>query len=196
VKLMPTVCIHSFPLPLFMFKKYFAKGARVAVPSTRHVPPVCVDPKMKNRSRLHWFLADGESRQIDPGATSLLLDLEGNLTECSGSNFLIVKHGAVLSPTLTNILPGVSRQTVKELCAELDIPFIERDLQVFDVVNADEALLSSTPYCVVPVTHVNNIQIGKGKMGPITKRLLAAWSDRVGVDIVQQALRSTKRNYA
>lgn len=192
-KLSPTVCIHTFPLPLFLFKKYFTKGARVVTPSTRHVPPVCVDPKMKNRSRLHWHIADGETHQVDPDATSLLLDLKGNITECSGSNFLIVNHGAVLSPTLTNILPGISRETVKELCQELGIPFVERDLQVFDVVNADEAFLTSTPYCMVPVTHINNIRIGKGKMGPVTRRLLDAWSELVGLDIVQQALRSRRK---
>jgi len=192
VKLMPTVCIHSFPLPLYMFKKNYTRGAHVVTPSTRHVPPECVDPKMKNRSRLHWFIADGETHQVDPAATSLLLDMNGNITECSGANFLLVNDGAVCSPTPTNILAGISRETVKELCGELGIPFIERDLQVFDVVNADEAFLSSTPYCMVPVTRINNITIGKGKMGPVTRRLLDAWSDRVGLDIVKQAQRSKK----
>ena len=188
-RLMPTVCVHSFPLVFRIFSKYFTKGARVVTPSTRHVPPVCVDPKMKNRSRLHWYIADGETHQVDPEATSLLLDLQGNITECSGSNFLIVCDGAVLSPTTTNILPGVSREMVKELCAELAIPFIERDLQVYHVVNADEAMLTTTPYCIAPVTHINNIQIGDGRMGPITKRLLDAWSEKVGLDIVKQATR-------
>ena len=192
-KLTPTVCIHSFPMPFFLWKKYFTKGARVVTPSTRHVPPVCVDPKMKNRSRLHWHLADNETHQVDPQATSLLLDLDGNITECSGANFLIVSNGAVLSPTLKNILPGVSRQQVKELCAELDIPFIERDLQTYDVVNADEAFLSSSPYCMAPVTHINNIQIGEGKMGPVTRGLLDAWSEKVGLNIVRQITRAKRR---
>jgi len=193
VKLGPTVCVHSFPLRMSWMKEHFTKGVHVVTPSIRHVPPMCVDPKMKNRSRLHFYLADNETHLVDPKATSLLLDLAGNITETSGANFLIVRNQAVLSPTLRNILPGISRQTVKELCAESGIPFIERDLQVYDVVNADEAFLTSTPYCIAPVTRINGIQIGNGAMGPITRRLLDAWSEKVGLDIVQQIMRAKSK---
>ena len=192
-ELVPTVCIHTFPMPMYLWKEYYRTGARVVTPSTRHIPPTCLDPKMKNRSRLHWWIADGETHQVDPKAVSLLLDLQGNITECGGANFLIVRDGEVLSPTPTNILLGVSRQVVKELCSELGIGFIERDLQVYDVVNADEAFMSTTPYCIGPVTHINNIPIGTGACGPITTRLLAAWSEMVGVDIVEQILQSEAR---
>lgn len=189
----PTVCIHTFPLPFYLWKKYYTDGARVAVPSTRHVPPVCVDPKMKNRSRLHWWIAECEARQIDPESLPLLLDLQGNITESSGANFMVVCNGTVQSPTTANTLPGIGREVVKELCAELSIPFIERDLQLYDVVNADEAFLSTTPYCIAPVTHVNHIQIGKGIMGPVAKRLLAAWSKKVNLDIVKQITSARSR---
>lgn len=192
-KLVPNVCIHTFNMPLYLWKKHFTMGARVATPGTRHVPPVCVDPKMKNRSRLHWWIADQETHDIDPEAMSLLLDLGGNIAECSGANFLIARDGQVLSPTPRNILQGVSRQVVKELCSDLAIPFIERDLQLYDVVNADEAFMSTTPWCICPVTYINNIRIGTRKMGPITKKLLSAWSKNVGVDIVKQITGSRRK---
>ena len=182
----PTVCVHTFPMPFDLWTPALEVGYHVVTPSIRHVPPQCVDPKMKNRSRLHWYLADHETHLVDPRATSLLLDLDGNITECSGANFLIVQDGAVLSPTTRNILPGISRQTVIELCADLEIPFIERDLQVYHVVNADEAFLASTPFCLAPCTKINDLPIGDGKPGPITKRLLDAWSEFVGLDIVAQ----------
>jgi branched-subunit amino acid aminotransferase/4-amino-4-deoxychorismate lyase len=69
----------------------------------------------------------------------------------------------VLSPTTRNILPGISRQTVIELCGELNIPFGERDLQIYDAINADEAFLASTPYCLAPVSRINGVTIGDGK---------------------------------
>lgn len=184
----PTVCVHTFPLPLHLWADFFRTGVHVVTPSIRHVPPQCVDPKMKNRSRMHWFLADRETHLVDPKATTLLLDLEGNLTETSGANFLLVRDGAVLSPTLRNILPGISRQVVIELCAKLGIPFVERDLQVHDAVNADEAFLSTTPYCLAPCTRINGLAIGDGKVGPMFQRLIAAWGDQVGLDIVAQVL--------
>ena len=89
VRLTPTLCIHSFPLPFAVWRPYFEQGVHAVTPSIRHVPPQCVDPKTKNRSRLHYWLADKQSQAVDPAATSLLLDLDGNLTECSGANFVV-----------------------------------------------------------------------------------------------------------
>ena len=182
----PTFCIHTFPLPFALWAPYFTKGVHVVTPSIRHVPPQCVDPKIKCRSRMHWWLADQETHLVDPQAVSLCLDLEGNVTETSGSNFLIVKDGAVISPDPRHILRGISMVTVAEICAELGIEFIERDFQVYDVVNADEALLATTPYCLAPVTRINGLQIGEGRPGETFGRLIGAWSERVGVDIVEQ----------
>src|SRR5262245_23570562 len=85
----PTVCVHTFPLPLAQYAKKMEQGAHVVTPSVRHVPPQCCDPKMKYRSRMHWYLADGEARRVDPEASALLLDLDGNVTETSAANFLI-----------------------------------------------------------------------------------------------------------
>ena len=182
----PTVCVHTFPLPFELWAKRMQQGVRVFTPSIRHVPPQCYDPKIKYRSRMHYYLADQEARAGDPEAIALLLDLDGNVTETSGANFLIVERGTIVSPTLRNTLPGVSRMTVMELAADLGIPFIERDFQVYNVMNAEEAFLTTTPYCAMPVTHINGAAIGMGTPGPIVKRLLGAWSERVGVDIVRQ----------
>jgi branched-chain amino acid aminotransferase len=72
------------------------------------------------------------------------------------------------------------------LAATLGIPFVERDSQTYHAVNADEAFLTSTPYCLMPVTKINGLAIGDGKPGPIFRRLLDAWSQLVGVDIQRQ----------
>jgi branched-subunit amino acid aminotransferase/4-amino-4-deoxychorismate lyase len=179
----PTVCIHTFPLPFELWAEKVRSGAHVVTPSIRHVPPQCYDPKMKYRSRMHYYLADQEAQLVDSNAIALLLDLDGNVTETSGANFLIVERGRIISPTLRNTLPGISRATVMELAAKLGIPFVERDFQVFSVMNADEAFLASTPYCLMPVTRINGVAIGDGQPGPVLRRLLAAWSELVGLDI-------------
>jgi len=192
----PTVCIHTFPLPFELWAKRMQHGVRVVTPSIRHVPPQCYDPKIKYRSRMHYYLADQEARAGDPDAIALLLDLDGNVTETSGANFLIVERGTIVSPTLRNTLPGVSRMTVIELAADLGIPFVERDFQVYNVMNADEAFLASTPFCVMPVSHINGAAIGMGGPGPVVKRLLSAWSERVSLDIVQQIAEGAVRRAA
>jgi len=141
---------------------------------------------MKYRSRMHYYLADKEAQLADESAIALLLDLDGNVTETSGANFLIVERGAIVSPTLRNTLPGISRATVIELATKLGIPFVERDLQVYSVINADEAFLASTPYCLMPVTRINGVPIGDGRPGPVVRRLLDAWNELVGLDIYAQ----------
>lgn len=185
----PTLCMHTFPLPFRRWAPYFRDGAHVVTPWQRHVPPECVDPKIKHRSRLHWWLADQETRLVDPHAVTLLLDLDGNVTECTGANFLMVRDGRVLLPSPRNILRGVSMVTAIELCEELGIPVEERNFQVYDVVQADEAMLASTPYCLAPATQINGHPIGDGGIGPVFHRLLAAWSERVGRDLLGQVTR-------
>ncbi|UCH24664.1 MAG: aminotransferase class IV [Trueperaceae bacterium] len=184
----PTVCVHSFPLPFFAWRHLLTDGAHVVTPAVRHVPPECVDPKAKNRSRLHWFIADQQSQAVDPQATSLLLDLQGNITECSGANFLICAGRTVYAPTSRNILEGVSMVTVRELAKDLGLAWVEKDLQPYDVINADEAWLTSTPYGLAPCTKINGVAIGDGKPGPIYHELSAAWSRLVGLDIEAQVL--------
>jgi branched-subunit amino acid aminotransferase/4-amino-4-deoxychorismate lyase len=189
----PTVCVHTFPLPFELWARKVQAGAHLVTPSIRHVPPQCYDPKMKYRSRMHYYLADKEAQLVDPDAAALLLDLDGNVTETSGANFLIAERGSIVSPTLANTLPGVSRAAMIELATQLGIPFVERDIQVFSVMNADEAFTCSTPYCLMPVTRINGAWIGEGKPGPVFRRLIEAWSQEVGVDIEKQIIEGAKR---
>jgi branched-subunit amino acid aminotransferase/4-amino-4-deoxychorismate lyase len=192
----PTVCVHTFPLPFELWARKMQTGAHLVTPSIRHVPPQCYDPKMKYRSRMHYYLADQEARLVDPDASALLLDLAGNVTETSGANFFIVERGTIVSPTTTNTLPGVSRAMVLSLAEKLGIPFEERDFQVYNVVNAEEAFITSTPYCLMPVTKINGLPIGDGKPGGIFRLLLAAWSAEVGLDIEKQILDGARRRTA
>jgi len=195
-RMTPTVCAHTFPMPFELWAGKLDTGAHLVTPSIRHVPPQCFDPKMKYRSRMHYYLADKEAQLVDPDAVALLLDLAGNVTETSGANFLIVERGTIVSPTLVNTLPGISRATVIELAAKLGIPFVEKDIQVHSVMNADEAFTTSTPFCALPVTKINGVAIGSGKPGPIWRRLMTAWSELVGVDIEKQIREGAARRAA
>ena len=182
----PTLGMHTFPLPLERYARLFREGARLVVPATRHVPAVCVDPRLKQRSRLHWWLAEQEAHLVDPAASALLLDGNGCVTETAAANFLVVRGGVVLSPPRQGILGGISLQTVEELCGELGIPFAEQPLRLDDCLPADEALLASTPYCLAGVRRLQGTDVPWP--GSVWQRLLRAWSERVGVDIRRQIL--------
>ncbi|MEE3370538.1 MAG: aminotransferase class IV [Planctomycetota bacterium] len=192
-RVQPTVCVHTFPIPFHYFAEKLRQGAHVVTPTVRHIPAQCIDPKMKCRSRMHYFLAERQARLVDPDALCLMLDLDGNVTETSGSNFLIVERGTIVSPPRHLILPGISRATVVDLAAQLKIPFEERLIRLHDVANADEALSTTTPYCLCPVTRINGMPIGDGKPGPVFHRLAEAWSELVGMDIVAQIVAGAER---
>ena len=72
-----------------------------------------------------------------------------------------------------NILRGVSRKIYfEELAPQLGIPCIERNIELYDVVTADEAFFTGTPFCILPVTSINSMQIGTGIMGNVTQILV------------------------
>jgi branched-chain amino acid aminotransferase len=183
-----TVVIHCFPIDFPSFARFYTEGVHAITPSVRQVPPETLDPKIKHRSRMAGQLADLEVARTDPGAMAVLLDRDGNLTENTGGNFFIVSGGVVRTPTTRSVLEGVSRATVLELCAQLGIPHSEEVLQAYHATVADEAFITSTPYSMLPVTRFNGRPVGDGRPGPVTARLLDAWSELVGVDIVDQAL--------
>ena len=182
----PSLGVHTFRLPFGRYQRLIRDGAVLVTPAVRRVPAECVDPRIKQRSRLPGWIADHEARCMEPGASALLLDADGFVTETVVANFLIVRGGTVLSPPRDAILNGISLQVVEELCRDLAIPFEERRLTVDDCRNADEAMLAATSYCLAGVRRVAGADLSM--RGPIRRRLLDEWSRRVGVDIERQIL--------
>jgi branched-subunit amino acid aminotransferase/4-amino-4-deoxychorismate lyase len=182
----PTVGMHTFPLPFARYVPLFRQGARLVVARLRHVPAAIIDRQIKQRSRLHWWLAEQEVRDADPAASAMLLDETGHVTETAAANIVVVRRGVVCSPPRQSILGGISLRTVEELCSQLGLHFEETPLTVDDCQNADEIILCSTPYCLAGVSRLNGQPLPWP--GAIFERLLAAWSERVGVDIRGQII--------
>jgi len=182
----PTVMCYVSPLPYDEYYPSYTKGKAAVVPTVRNVPPSVVDPRGKTRFRLHYFMGKIEAQATDPHAFALLLDTDGYVTEGTGANFFVAKDGVLYTATTRNILDGISRRVVIELAGELGIPVVERDLTLFDVYRADEAFWTTSSYCMLPCPRVNHVPFGQCP-GPLFERLIGAWSEKVGVDIVGQA---------
>jgi branched-subunit amino acid aminotransferase/4-amino-4-deoxychorismate lyase len=192
----PTVCAHTFVLPFELWAEKLKTGTQLITPSIRHVPPQCVDSTIKCRSRVHFYLAEREAKLADPEASALLLDLDGFIAETNAANFFMVVNRTLVSPMTRNTLPGISRMTVIELAGELGVSFVERDTRLEEAMDADEAFLSSTPFCLMPIRRINERTIADGKPGPMYRRLLDAWSRRVGLDIEKQIIDGGARRLA
>jgi branched-chain amino acid aminotransferase len=179
--------MHVIRLPFYRFARNYDDGIAVSFPLTRQMSPQSLDPRIKHRSRIFQAIAEREANDIDPGSVALLLDTDGRLAEGTGWNLFLAREGRLLTPSSDNCLEGVSRAVIIELCSELGIECIEKGMWPFDLVMADEAFATATSYCIQPITRAQGRQIGIGRPGPITSRLLAAWSARTGVDIADQA---------
>jgi len=184
----PTVIIHTLPMDLTYWAKFYIVGCHAVTPPTRMMPAVALDPKIKNRSRMAYTLAELEVKLVDPEAQGILLDANGYLTENKGGNFFLVADGVLKTPRTLQALAGITRETTLEIAHSLGIPTQESDLQPYDVYTAEEAFFTSTPYCIMPATKFNGLPVGDGKVGRVTKLLLEGWAELTGVDVVEQAL--------
>jgi branched-chain amino acid aminotransferase len=187
--LSPTVLIECQPLPFAARAKYYRDGLPVIVPSVRRTPPECMSPRAKVHNYINLVQGDLEVKSRDPEAWAILLDINGNIAEGLGSNFFIVKDGALVTPREQYVLGGISRETVMDLARDLGIEAKEADIDLFDVYTAEEAFITSTSFCICPVSSINGARIGDGTIpGPVTNQLLSAYSELVGLNIVAQYL--------
>ena len=132
--------------------------------------------------------ANREAHAVDPKSIALLLDLDGNLTECVGANFALLSDKTIHSPARRGRLEGVTLNTLRQLAGQLGLSWEEGDLQPYDAMNAEEAFITTTPWCVAPCVKVNNAPVGSGKPGPIFGQIMDAWSQMVGIDVHRQLL--------
>tara|TARA_B100001123_G_C15344010_1_gene1036181 strand:- start:2350 stop:3342 length:993 start_codon:yes stop_codon:yes gene_type:complete len=186
----PNLIIADFPLKWTVrgMGKLFDEGINASVTSQRALPSSLLDPKIKNRSRVFYLMANIEASEIARENTwALLLDPDGYVAEGTGDNFFIVKDGKVISPEPRNILRGISRQYImEELCPSLDLEVVEKNIDLYDVYDADEAFMTGTPFCMLPVVSINGLDIGSGKRGDIYSRLLTRWSKNEKIEIEDQ----------
>ncbi len=185
----PTVIVADFPLKWTVagMDELIKTGINAVVTSQRAIPAELLEPKIKNRSRMHYQLANIEAANFKgKNNWALMLDTDGFVAEGTGDNIFFVKDGKVFTPEARNILVGISRNYIFELCEELGLECIEKNFGLYEAQTADESFMTATPFCLLPVTAVNGIQLGNGELGPVTQQLHNQWSKNVGLDIYDQ----------
>jgi len=108
---------------------------------------------------------------------ALMLDMNGFIAEAPGANFFLEKDGVLSTPLLGHILPGITRQTVINICKELDIPVQERNIKPEELQEADSAFLCGTAAEVAGIESVD------------AKSFSKYWKDSLGA-IIQEAYKA------
>lgn len=154
-----------------------ARGAHLVTASTPRIPDVCVDPRVKN---FHWGdLTRAAFEAGDAGAdAAILLDLDGHVTEGPGFNVFVVRDGRVATPD-RGVLEGITRLSVRALCAEAGIPYEERAIPQAEAAEADEVFLATTAGGIMPASRLDGRIMGNDRPGPISADLRARfWAKR------------------
>src|SRR5205085_11309388 len=105
-------------------------------------------------------------------AEGIALDDRGYVSEGSGENIFVVSNGVVNTPPLSSsVLPGITRDSVIQICGELGLTTKERTIQRAALYVADELFFSGTAAEVTPIRSVDRITVGSGGRGPITEKI-------------------------
>lgn len=183
-----TLVVAAERLNFSRYAESYRKGTALITPTVRAIPAQCIDPRIKSISRLQYGMAEAEVKKLDASAAPLMLDLDGNVTETTGANFFCVLGGELLTAPDSDVLNGISRATVFELAEKLGLKVTRRKLGMYDVAKADEAFITGTSFCLLPVSRVNGRPVGSGWPGETTLSILEAWGSELGIDIAAQAL--------
>jgi branched-chain amino acid aminotransferase len=153
-------------------REAYEKGVSVAIVDVVRNHPGTVNPMIKSNNLLNCALAMQEAYRR--GAfEGVMRNYRGELTECTTSNLFVVKNGTALTPPLdAGLLPGITREFLFDIGTEVGVEVREQVLRDADLLDADEAFLTSTTREAVPIVTVNGQKVGTGVPGPVTKTLL------------------------
>ena len=150
-------------------------GIRISLVPILRNHPGSVNPIIKSNNLLNNAIAMQQAKRTG-AEEALMCNHRGELSECSQSNFFLVRGGTVLTPPLSaGLLEGITRGFVFDLAAEQGIDAREETLHPADLDTADEAFITGTTRELSPVVQIDDRVVGSGKPGPITLRLLQAY---------------------
>ncbi len=170
----PTVFVIADKIQLYP-KKLYEQGLSLITVATQRNVPEALNPQIKSLNYLNNIL--GKIEAVNAGfEEAIMLSHSGYVTECTGENiFLMRKKKLLTPPAYIGVLRGITRQTVMELAVHYRLAVSEELLTRHDLFNADEVFLTGTAAEIVPVVKIDGRLIGRGKPGPVTKKLQDAF---------------------
>jgi branched-chain amino acid aminotransferase len=179
----PAFGVNPFPNPLSCYigawdwGKYLGdeaieQGVDVQVSSWNRLTPNSMPAMAKSGANYMNSQLIKMEALLNGYAEGIALDDRGFVSEGSGENIFMVHDGRVITPPLSSsILPGITRDSVIQICRGLGIPVSETGIQRAALYVTDELFFTGTAAEVTPIRSVDRITIGTGKRGEITRRI-------------------------
>jgi branched-chain amino acid aminotransferase len=158
--------------------RVFETGITISLVPILRNHPGTVNPIIKSNNLLNNVLAMQEAHRRG-GEEALMCNYRGELSECSQSNFFLVRDGVALTPASeAGLLEGVTRAFLFEVGRDVGVDVRDDTLYPKDLDTADEVFITSTTRELSPVVRVDDRVIGNGRPGPVFKALLAGYRQR------------------
>ncbi len=168
-----TTLIQVEPFTLYE-KGLYEKGMSLGVSKYRRstTSPIC---RHKTTNLLTSILLKEEAGNKS-AHDSIVLNTDGYVAECIVSNIFMVADGSVITPSLdTNILPGITRRTVLDICRDSGIPTREECFKIETLIKAEEVFITNSLMEIMPVSRIEENNIGNVAPGEITQQLMSAY---------------------
>lgn len=189
----PTIVVMIRTVPFFSFGTLYDRGVDLGVSLlTRHLASP-LDPRVKATSRLAYTRAERKSVRMSRAGESgyatkcwtVIFNDDGSISEAAAANLCILADGRLVRPPRHESLEGISLETVCDLACDMGLEVEERKLTLYDLINADETLITSTSFSVLPVVSIDGLPLPGGR--DVYHGLLARWIELVDFDFVAQA---------
>jgi branched-chain amino acid aminotransferase len=158
--------------------RVFDEGVKISLVPILRNHPGSVNPAIKSNNLLNNSLAMQHAHRVG-GEEGLMCNYRGELSECSQSNFFIVREGVAITPkSAAGLLEGVTRAFLFEVGRDIGVLVRDDTLYPKDLDSADEAFITSTTRELNPVVRIDDRTIGTGRPGPVTMKLLEGYRRR------------------
>jgi branched-chain amino acid aminotransferase len=132
---------------------------------------------------INSYLAGADALK-DGYEEAILLDVNGYVAEGTGENVFLVRNGTVYTPGLeSDILLGITRDSVLRIAKDLGYPAVEKPLSVNELLSADEAFFTGTYAEIAPIKEVGHYTIGSGVPGPVTREIMTVFHQAIRGDV-------------
>jgi branched-chain amino acid aminotransferase len=173
----PTVLITArnlIPLP----PEKYESGFKVALSQLRRNSQSPLS-RLKSTCYMENILARMAARAAGCDE-AILLNEQGYLAEGSTTNIFLASNGELITPSLeSGVLPGITREVVLEIARASNIKTQERQVELKELIEAEEAFITNSILELMPLTWFEGKPIGTGKPGQLTKELLANYRELV-----------------
>lgn len=160
-------------------EEFYEKGLKIVTVPTRRNLSEALSPRVKSLNYLNNILAKIEA--LNNGVEeAVMINQQGYVSECTGDNIFYIKNNELVTPsTEMGILEGITRDVVMEIAEKTGLKVLEKPFTRYDLYTADECFVTGSAAEIAPVVEIDRREIGSGKVGALTKKLITLFKEYV-----------------